>query len=85
MSTENQQYSPENQLDVIMQSAADHNMVVVQVVIQRLVNVVKGSFNPDHVLLKVAENVLPCRTLRLLRLPGVATRLLSGRGRCYGS
>jgi DNA invertase Pin-like site-specific DNA recombinase len=31
MSTEHQQYSPENQLDVIRQYAADHNMEIVQV------------------------------------------------------
>ena len=30
MSTEHQQYSPENQLDVIRQYAADHNMEIVQ-------------------------------------------------------
>ena len=30
MSTEHQQYSPENQLDVIRQYAADHNMDIVQ-------------------------------------------------------
>jgi hypothetical protein len=31
MSTEHQQYSPENQLDVIRQYAADHNMDIVPV------------------------------------------------------
>lgn len=31
MSTEHQQYSPENQLDVVRQYAASHNMVIVQV------------------------------------------------------
>jgi DNA invertase Pin-like site-specific DNA recombinase len=31
MSTEHQQYSPENQLDIIRQYAADHNMEIVQV------------------------------------------------------
>jgi DNA invertase Pin-like site-specific DNA recombinase len=31
MSTEHQQYSPENQLDIIQQYAADHNMEIVQV------------------------------------------------------
>jgi DNA invertase Pin-like site-specific DNA recombinase len=31
MSTEHQQYSPENQLDVIRQYAASHNMEIVQV------------------------------------------------------
>ena len=31
MSTEHQQYSPENQLDIIRQYAADRNMEVVQV------------------------------------------------------
>jgi DNA invertase Pin-like site-specific DNA recombinase len=30
MSTEHQQYSPENQLDAIRQYAADHNMDIVQ-------------------------------------------------------
>jgi len=29
MSTEHQQYSPENQLDIIRQYAADHNMEIV--------------------------------------------------------
>jgi DNA invertase Pin-like site-specific DNA recombinase len=31
MSTEHQQYSPENQADIIRQYAADHNMEIVQV------------------------------------------------------
>jgi acetylglutamate kinase len=31
MSTEHQQYSPENQLDIIRQYAADHNMEIVHV------------------------------------------------------
>ena len=31
MSTEHQQYSPENQADIIRQYAADHNMDIVQV------------------------------------------------------
>jgi DNA invertase Pin-like site-specific DNA recombinase len=31
ISTEHQQYSPENQLDIIRQYAADHNMEIVQV------------------------------------------------------
>jgi DNA invertase Pin-like site-specific DNA recombinase len=31
MSTEHQQYSPQNQVDVIQQYAADHNMDIVQV------------------------------------------------------
>jgi DNA invertase Pin-like site-specific DNA recombinase len=31
MSTEHQQYSPENQLDIIRRYAADHNMEIVQV------------------------------------------------------
>jgi DNA invertase Pin-like site-specific DNA recombinase len=31
MSTEHQQYSPQNQTDVIRQYAADHNMDIVQV------------------------------------------------------
>jgi DNA invertase Pin-like site-specific DNA recombinase len=30
MSTEHQQYSPQNQLDVIRQYAAEHNMDIVQ-------------------------------------------------------
>jgi hypothetical protein len=31
MSTEHQQYSPENQLDIIRQYAADHNMEIIHV------------------------------------------------------
>jgi DNA invertase Pin-like site-specific DNA recombinase len=31
MSTEHQQYSPENQADIIRQYAADHNMKIVQI------------------------------------------------------
>ena len=31
MSTEHQQYSPQNQVDVIQQYVADHNMNIVQV------------------------------------------------------
>jgi DNA invertase Pin-like site-specific DNA recombinase len=31
MSTEHQQYSPENQVDIIQQYANDHNMEIVQV------------------------------------------------------